>query len=1329
MRITKVVLFITLLISCTFLKAQTQGGVAQQDYDALVAIYNDLDGNNWTTKTNWLSGNVSTWFGVNVEFGRVVKIELPFNKLSGRIPSEIKNLTELKSLDLSYNQIVQNLPSGITSLTKLESLYLQENDIQGTIPSDIGNITGLKNISLAGNLFTDKIPDSFWTLKELVNIGFYSNKLQGEIPEAIGNLTKLKVLRLENNQLEGPLPMNLWNLNQLVRLHLAQNNFRGQIVSNIGNLQNLQYFYLNKNQFSGSIPSSLFTISSLLEIRIGENDFIGAIPSNINNLTNLRVFEAQSNELGGEIPGGICELSKLEQLDLSVNNLTGSIPTDIGDLVLLNSLKLNANKLSGTIPDSFWSLKRLATCNISDNNLSGSISDKIRNLKEMTILDVSSNNFSGVLTSNIGELTKLETLFLNNNDFTGIFPSTANNLQALRNLNIYNNNFIDLPNLDSLVKLDSFNCDSNKFTFEDFQINQLLLGSVKVRYKSQKKFGEKRLLYATDNNPFSFNIVCGGTGNVYTWWYGKIEDGSKIVPTGKGSTETISFNPIKYEQTGFYKVTVTNKSFTNDFILESEDVHVIVVENCIKPDSIKLTQLFTAMGGDKWVRKDNWLTGPINTWYGVTIDQCNVTRIILPENNVFGRIPDTIIGHFPKLEVLDLSGNSISGDIPAEIGDLASLKVLNLSDNEIEGNIPGEINKLNNLLQLDLSHNWMDGGIPRELGDVSSLQVLKLNNNYFSGELNGNIADLDNLVHLDISTNQLEGSIDKTIEGMLKIKQFIANNNQLSGVIPSTIGLLTSLDTLRLENNLLSGSIPSEMGNLSNMIFLGLSNNQLTDNIPETLWDLANLEILLLGDNDLTGEVSGGIGNLTKLLVLTMNNNELEGKIPDSFKNLDELKQLYLNSNQFEGDLPEGVGNFTNLEIIKLDSNNFSSVPSFNLVDSLVSTENNRLTFEDLERSKDSIRRGEFTFSYDPQQEFGRKYDTVAIEGSLFTLPIFCGGAYNHYQWYKDGNLISGPDNFEIIFPAFQPSDTGTYYITVINDTIENLTLKSRPVHVKLLPRPVTKSPYCGTINLPLNQELCWEDLDWEDSYSLQVAKDSMFTELVVREDNYRETCYFNDWEWGTTYFWKVSAEKDGVFSSWSDVCSFTTQPEIPDCPEYITPADKFEFFYDQPLTIKWGEAPRADTIIFQLSKDPDFSKKEFIVIEIVDSVFNEYSFLPSELENATYYYWRVLPKNFTGTTECETRTLIPAIEVIPVNLVAIDGAHITNFTVKNIETYPDNYVRIYTRWGKQIYEKTGYANEFDFSNYPSGTYYYILNVSNGLNKKQYKSFVEVVKK
>ena len=48
-----------------------QGGSAQQDSLALVALYTATDGDNWTNNTNWLTGPVSTWLGVTVENGRL----------------------------------------------------------------------------------------------------------------------------------------------------------------------------------------------------------------------------------------------------------------------------------------------------------------------------------------------------------------------------------------------------------------------------------------------------------------------------------------------------------------------------------------------------------------------------------------------------------------------------------------------------------------------------------------------------------------------------------------------------------------------------------------------------------------------------------------------------------------------------------------------------------------------------------------------------------------------------------------------------------------------------------------------------------------------------------------------------------------------------------------------------------------------------------------------------------------------------------------------------------------------------------------------------------
>jgi hypothetical protein len=56
-------------------------------------------------------------------------------------------------------------------------------------------------------------------------------------------------------------------------------------------------------------------------------------------------------------------------------------------------------------------------------------------------------------------------------------------------------------------------------------------------------------------------------------------------------------------------------------------------------------------------------------------------------------------------------------------------------------------------------------------------------------------------------------------------------------------------------------------------------------------------------------------------------------------------------------------------------------------------------------------------------------------------------------------------------------------------------------------------------------------------------------------------------------------------------------------------------------------------------------------------------------------------------------------------------------FTIRNIELYPDNNLKIYNRWGTQVYEADGYGiNGKFFRGYktgggslPSGVYYYLL--------------------
>ena len=70
------------------------------EMDALEALYQDTDGDNWTNNRNWLSNApLDSWHGVTTDRnGRVVELDLSENELNGTIPSELGSLTNLESV-------------------------------------------------------------------------------------------------------------------------------------------------------------------------------------------------------------------------------------------------------------------------------------------------------------------------------------------------------------------------------------------------------------------------------------------------------------------------------------------------------------------------------------------------------------------------------------------------------------------------------------------------------------------------------------------------------------------------------------------------------------------------------------------------------------------------------------------------------------------------------------------------------------------------------------------------------------------------------------------------------------------------------------------------------------------------------------------------------------------------------------------------------------------------------------------------------------------------------------------------------------------------------
>ena len=126
------------------------GGIASPDCAALMALYEATDGDNWEDNANWLSDvPLDEWFGVSTDDdGRVTSLELDGNGLSGGLPSELGNLTNLRELDLYDNELSGGLPSELSNLTNLESLYLDRNQLSGPLPLSLVNLAYLKWLNL-----------------------------------------------------------------------------------------------------------------------------------------------------------------------------------------------------------------------------------------------------------------------------------------------------------------------------------------------------------------------------------------------------------------------------------------------------------------------------------------------------------------------------------------------------------------------------------------------------------------------------------------------------------------------------------------------------------------------------------------------------------------------------------------------------------------------------------------------------------------------------------------------------------------------------------------------------------------------------------------------------------------------------------------------------------------------------------------------------------------------------------------------------------------------------------------------------------------------------
>lgn len=134
----------------TTTKPAADSNVLDLSNQGITKVTSDIYGKTNTTELILSNNGIQT---LPSEMGKMTKVtvfKIDHNILDGSLIGEIRQMSQLKTLDVSYNKMT-GMPAEIGQLDKLETLNYSYNDISG-LPNELSNLkNNLKEFNLTGN--------------------------------------------------------------------------------------------------------------------------------------------------------------------------------------------------------------------------------------------------------------------------------------------------------------------------------------------------------------------------------------------------------------------------------------------------------------------------------------------------------------------------------------------------------------------------------------------------------------------------------------------------------------------------------------------------------------------------------------------------------------------------------------------------------------------------------------------------------------------------------------------------------------------------------------------------------------------------------------------------------------------------------------------------------------------------------------------------------------------------------------------------------------------------------------------------------------------------
>ncbi|XP_065873304.1 receptor-like protein EIX2 isoform X2 [Euphorbia lathyris] len=705
------------------------GRCIENEKEALLKFKESLiDPSGWLA--SWAGEDCCNWTGISCsnQTGNVVKLDLRSSSvcdlvnasdttaydrkcLFGRLSPSLINLTYLNYLDLSKNNFQGNsIPGSITSLNNLRYLNLSDASFSGNI-SEVswGRLCNLRSVDLSYNALGGQIKEFVDSLSgcqnnSLEEIDFSSNKFAGGLPDSLGLLRNLRSLRLNHNSFSGKIPESIGNLSSLSVFSLSFNVMSGSIPETIGQLNRLYYLGLCGNSWEGIVTETCFqNLTSLNEFSLSSvaSDFLffNVSPDWIPPF-NLSVLALDDCQVGPEFPSWLKTQNRISQVSLSNTAVSGTIPDWLWTLSpWLWWLDLSDNMLEGRLANSITVSNFGAWVDLGFNRLEG----QLPLWPNVTNLSLRNNLLSGPIPTNIGEIVpRLENLDLSMNSFNGSIPHSMSKLRNLSFLDLSSNYLSGkIPsNLEDLQNLMVLDLSKNNLVGDIPSSICSLPSLLWLKLSSNNLTGKLSLTLRNCTGLFSIDLGYNRlTGTISEWIADKLLPFSYIGLRGNMLSGKIPEQVCNFP---FHILDLAHNNLSGS------------IPKCLGNKSV-------------WKSLPNHYPIPTRDTHHIEFSQ-RLELVVKGRRNEYTKIISLV-------NMLDLSHNHLSGEIPEEITSLSALGTLNLSWNHLSGNIPESIGRMRWLESLDLSFNHINGPIPPSMTSLTSLGYLNLSYNNLSGQI------------------------------------------------------------------------------------------------------------------------------------------------------------------------------------------------------------------------------------------------------------------------------------------------------------------------------------------------------------------------------------------------------------------------------------------------------------------------------------------------------------------------------------------------------------------------------------------------------------------